>query len=308
LWIVHRLWTVGDGLLLYFCTIMNPKLSLALGILFISFSPVFVKLADASPIVCAFYRIAFAWVCLLPYCLYKRNLKMARKDMLLALLGGLVFAGDVAVWNVSIKMISATVSTLLANLAPVWVGLLSYLLYKKTSGWLFWLGTVIAIAGMIVLVGINQVLHLQFSMGIVLAVTASVLYAIYMLLSKDVLKRIATLPFMFYTMLASTVFLLLIAVLLHNELGHFNAKTWWSFAGMGIICQLAGWITINYAISFLESTKVSIALLSQTVTTGILAVVLLNESLEVKEIAGSVIVLAGIALTFLKPKVVKKAA
>jgi drug/metabolite transporter (DMT)-like permease len=282
---------------------MNPKLSLALGIVFISFSPIFVKLADASPIVCAFYRIAFAWFCLLPYCLYKGNLKLARKDIMLALLGGLIFASDVAVWNISIKMISATVSTLLANLAPVWVGLLSYLLYRKKSGWLFWLGTAIAIAGMVVLVGINQVLQLQFNLGIVLAVTASVLYAIYMLITKDVLKRIATIPFMFYSMLASTTFLLLIASFLGDELLHFNAKTWLSFAGMGLICQLAGWITINYAISFLESTKVSIALLSQTVTTGILAVVLLNESLETKEIMGSVIVLGGIAITFLKPKV-----
>jgi drug/metabolite transporter (DMT)-like permease len=281
---------------------MNPKLSLVLGIIFISFSPIFVKLADASPVVCAFYRIAFAWVCLLPYCLYKGNLKMARKDMLLALLGGLVFASDVAVWNVSIKMISATVSTLLANLAPVWVGLLSYMLYKKKSGWLFWLGTAIAITGMVILVGINQVLHLQFNLGIVLAVTASFFYAIYMLLTKDVLKRIDTVPFMFYGMAASGAFLLIISAILGDELVHFGVNTWLSFAGMGIICQLAGWTTINYAISFLESTKVSIALLSQTVTTGILAVLLLNESLETKEIIGSAIVLAGIAITFLKPK------
>lgn len=281
---------------------MNPKLSLALGIIFISFSPIFVKLADATPVVCAFYRIAFAWVCLLPYCLYKGNLKMARKDIMLALLGGLIFASDVAVWNVSIKMISATVSTLLANLAPVWVGLLSYLLYRKKSGRLFWLGTAIAIAGMIILVGISQVLQLQFNLGIVLAVTASVLYAIYMLITKDVLKRIDTIPFMFYSMLASTLFLLIIALILGDNLLNFNEKTWLSFAGMGIICQLAGWLTINYAISFLESTKVSIALLSQTVATGGLAVLLLDESLEVKEIVGSVIVLCGIAITFLKPK------
>jgi drug/metabolite transporter (DMT)-like permease len=282
---------------------MNPKLSLVLGILFISFSPIFVKLADASPVVCAFYRIVFAWVCLLPYCLYKRNLKMERKDIVLALVSGLVFATDVAVWNVSIKMISATVSTLLANLAPVWVGLLSYLLFKKKSGWLFWLGTVIAIAGMVILVGIANVLQLKFNLGIVLAVAASVLYATYILITKDVLKRISTLPFMFYSMLGSLVFLLIASTVLGDELLHFNLKTWGSFAGMGIVCQLAGWITINYAISRLESTKVSIALLSQTVTTGLLAVVLLNENLDAKEIMGSVIVLVGIVITFLKPKV-----
>src|ERR1700761_605536 len=130
---------------------MNPKLSLAIGIICISFSPIFVKLADASPISCAFYRIFFSWLCLLPYCLYKGNLKMAGKEVLLALLGGLIFASDIAVWNLSLKMISATVSTLLAHLAPVWVGLLSYLLFRKKSGILFWAGSCVAIGCLVIL-------------------------------------------------------------------------------------------------------------------------------------------------------------
>lgn len=281
---------------------MNPKLSLVIGIICISFSPIFVKLADASPIVCAFYRIFFAWVFLLPYCLYKRNLKMQRKDVMLALVGGLVFASDITVWNLSLKLISATVSTLLANLAPVWVGLLSYILFKKKSGWLFWAGTGIAIAGMIVLVGMANLLHLQLSIGIVYAVAASMLYSIYILITKDILKRIDTIPFMFYNMLAAGIFLLVLSFIWGDGLANYNLKTWGSFLGMGVICQLTGWITINYSISFLESTKVAIALLSQTVVAGILAVFMLNESLSLQEIIGSVIVLAGIAITFLKPR------
>jgi drug/metabolite transporter (DMT)-like permease len=71
---------------------------------------------------------------------------------------------------------------------------------------------------------------------------------------------------------------------------------------MSVLCQLAGWLTINHTLRFLESTKVSIALLSQTVIAGFLAVLLLHETLALKEIIGSVIVLAGIAVTFLKPK------
>ncbi|MDB5032574.1 DMT family transporter [Mucilaginibacter sp.] len=281
---------------------MNPKLSLAIGILCISFSPILVKLADASPLVCAFYRIFFAWIFLLPYCLYKKNLKMERKNIVLALIGGVVFASDIAVWNLSLKLISATVSTLLSNLAPVWVGLLSYLLFKKKSGSLFWIGTAIAVTGMVILIGISNLLHLQFNIGIVLAVASSLLYSIYILITKDILKRISTIPFMFYNMLASGVFLLILCGVFGNGLLHFNIKTWGCFAVMGIICQLTGWITINYAISHLESTKVALTLLSQTVIAGLLAVLILNESLQLKEIIGSVIVLAGIALTFLKQK------
>jgi drug/metabolite transporter (DMT)-like permease len=69
---------------------------------------------------------------------------------------------------------------------------------------------------------------------------------------------------------------------------------------MGLICQLAGWITINYSLNYLEATKVSIALLSQTVIAGFWAMLFLTEKLEFNEIAGSVIVLAGIAVTFLR--------
>lgn len=282
---------------------MNPKLSLAIGIICISFSPILVKTADASPIVCAFYRIFFAWICLLPYCLYKRNLRMARKDIMLALIGGLVFASDIAVWNLSLKIISATVSTLLANLAPVWVGLLSYLLFGKRSGRLFWVGTFIALAGMVVLVGYANLLHLQLNIGMIYAVVASLLYSIYILITKNILKRIATVPFMFYNMLAAGIYLLIITLVTGKELFHYNTITWISLSSMGIVCQLIGWITINYAIGYIESTKAAVALLSQTVFAGVLAVLILGETLALKDIVGSVIVLAGIAVTFLKPKV-----
>jgi drug/metabolite transporter (DMT)-like permease len=284
---------------------MNPKLSLALGILCISLSPIFVKLADASPVVCAFYRIVFGWIFLLPYCLNKKNLKIKRKDLILALIGGLIFAADITLWNLSLKMISATVSTLLANLAPVWVGLISYFLFRKKVEKLFWIGTGVAIAGMLILVGLRHVLHLQFGLGFVLAVVASMLYAIYILITKNILKRIGTITFMFYNMLAALIFLFAICLVNNDDLIHYSAANWFYFAGMGIICQLLGWLAINYSIRYIDSTRVSITLLSQTVVAAVLAAVMLNEILGTHEIIGSLIVLAGIAITFLKPQTAK---
>jgi drug/metabolite transporter (DMT)-like permease len=113
---------------------MNPKASLIIGILCISFSPIFVKLAGAEPLTSGFYRIFIAWLCLLPYCIIRGHLKIGRKELIIALIGGVVFGADIAVWNLSLMKISATVSTLIANLAPVWVGLISYLILKKKSG------------------------------------------------------------------------------------------------------------------------------------------------------------------------------
>jgi drug/metabolite transporter (DMT)-like permease len=284
---------------------MNPKASLIIGILCISFSPIFVKLAGADPLASGFYRIFIAWLCLLPYCIIKGYLKISRKDLIIALIGGVVFGADIAVWNLSLVKISATVSTLIANLAPVWVGLISYLVFKKKSGKLFWIGTVVAILGMIILVGYQNILSLQFNIGIPLALLASLFYAIYIVITRGILQKISTVTFMFYNMLAGSVFLFVINLFLHNQLVAFSTTAWLCFLGMGLLCQLAGWLTINHTLRFLESTKVSIALLSQTVIAGFLAILLLNETLELKEIIGSVIVLGGIAITFLKKTKVK---
>ena len=214
------------------------------------------------------------------------------------MLGGIVFASDIAVWHLSLLKISATVSTLLANLAPVWVGLLSYLLFKKRSGGLFWIGTVVAVAGMAILVGYQNVIHLKFNAGILLALLASFLYACYIMITKGILQKVETMTFMFYNMLAASIFLLIICLFEHTEIVSLSATSWEYLIAMGVVCQLTGWITINYAIKRLPATKVSIALLSQTVIAGFLAIVLLKERLELKEIIGSIIVLAGIAISF----------
>jgi drug/metabolite transporter (DMT)-like permease len=281
---------------------MNPKASLIIGILCISFSPIFVKLAGAPPITSGFYRIFIAWLCLVPYCIIKNQLKIGRRELMIALIGGVVFALDIAVWNLSLIKISATVSTLIANLAPVWVGLISYLVFKKKSGKLFWIGTCVAILGMVILVGIQNLMSLQFNIGIPLALLASLFYAIYIIITRGILQKISTITFMFYNMLAGSIFLFVINLFLHNQFTDFSLNTWLCFLGMSVLCQLAGWLTINHTLRFLESTKVSIALLSQTIIAGFLAVLLLHETLAVKEIIGSVIVLVGIAVTFLKPK------
>ncbi|AMR31412.1 hypothetical protein A0256_08220 [Mucilaginibacter sp. PAMC 26640] len=287
---------------------MNPRVSLLVGILCISFSPIFVKLAGVSPLGAAFYRVAVAWVCLLPYCIIKNKLKVDRRQLLIAIAAGIIFASDIAVWNISLLKISATVSTLVANLAPVWVGLMGYLLFRKLSGRLFWIGTLIAIAGMVILVGYQHILHLEFNTGILLALLASFLYASYIMLTKNIMAGIDVFTFMFYSMLSSGIFLLVISSFTGDDMVHFPIKVWLCFIGMGLICQLVGWLTINYSLRYMESTKVAIALLSQTVFAGILAAFFLNEHLSFTEIIGSVVVLAGIAVTFLKPKKVEGSA
>ena len=277
----------------------KPKLALAIGIVCISIFPILVKLELTGGLISAFYRMAIAGALLLPYVILTKKFKLPKMSILfLAVLCGLLFASDVAVWNISIQGSSATQATLLTNLSPVWVGVGSFLFLKNKPATNFWIGTLIAIFGMITLVGFEFFLNLDFNMAFILAILSGVLYAIYMLVSKDVLKEMEVLSFMLVTLITSTLFLGIICVLTNEPFSGFSDAGWIVLFIQGIVCQLIAWLLISYATQNMRATRVSLSLLGQAVLATILAWIFLDEKITFQMIIGGLILLLGIRITF----------
>ena len=102
--------------------------ALVAGAVGIACTPIFVRLSEVGPTATAFWRLALA----LPFLWLwtevgnRRETAPARRlsahRTLLALtLAGVFFAGDLALWHWSIGFTSVANSTLLVNLAPVFV-------------------------------------------------------------------------------------------------------------------------------------------------------------------------------------------
>ena len=115
-------------------------LALAAGILCIGFSAIFVKLAGVPGPVSAFYRILIAGMVILPWWLFRGSSLPSRRDLFLTLAGGVFFALDLALWNTSLLLTSAATATLLANNAPLWVGLGAVFLFRERLSLYYWLG------------------------------------------------------------------------------------------------------------------------------------------------------------------------
>src|SRR6185295_3538071 len=98
----------------------------------IAFAPIFVRLSDTGPVASAFWRTGLAapllwlWILVIPA---KAGIQSSKSHTLPLLLAGLFFALDLGVWHWSIVWTSVANSTLLANLAPIFVTL---------AGWLIW--------------------------------------------------------------------------------------------------------------------------------------------------------------------------
>ena len=277
----------------------KPKLALAIGIICISVFPILVKLQLTGGLISAFYRMAIAGALLLPYVIVTKKFKLPRASILiLAVLCGLLFASDVAVWNISIQESSATQASLLTNLSPVWVGIASFLFLKNKPATNLWIRTVIAVFGMITLVGFEFFLNLDFNAAFLLAILSGVLYAIYMLVSKNVLSEMDVLSFMMVTLITSTLFLGVVCLALNEPFSGFSNAGWLVLFIQGIVCQLIAWLLISYATQNMRATRVSLSLLGQAVLATILAWLFLDEKITFQMIVGGLILLLGIRITF----------
>lgn len=285
---------------------INSRVSLIIGILSISIFPVLVKWAPVSGISSAFYRMFIGFICLLPYVLIKRNLELPSKSQWLPIiLCGIIFGSDIAVWNLSIHYSNATQATLLTNLSPVWVGVGTFLFLPDKPTLRFWIGTVTAIAGLVILIGFDTFVQMRFDKGFMLAILSGMLYATYMIVSKTVLNRMSIVSFMTYSMAVSSVYLFIICISTGQALWNFTSSIWGIFVIQGLICQLLGWLTISYAVKEMDAKRVSLSLLSQSIITGLIAWAFIGEKISLQMILGGMVILIGIGITFTKPKTVQ---
>jgi drug/metabolite transporter (DMT)-like permease len=122
-------------------------LALFAGAAAIATAPLFVKVSETGPVATAFWRVALA----LPF-LWTWSLAAGRgahaagfaAERRLIIAAGLFFAGDLAVWHWSIVLTSVANSTLLANLAPIFVTLAVWFLLRKRPAAAFLAGLAIA--------------------------------------------------------------------------------------------------------------------------------------------------------------------
>lgn len=268
--------------------------ALAIGVVCIGWSAIFVKFAGIPGPASAFYRMLISGLVLIPWRLLRKGSWPSQSGLLLILAGGTCYALDLALWNSSILLTTAAMATLLANNAPLWVGLGTLFIFREKLSRKYWLGLFISLSGMIILMGFAAWRQLRFNTGELLAIGASVAYAGYMLTTQRARVHTDTLTFMAISALTSILVLGVLNLAMGIPLTGYSGKAWAALAGMGLISQLGGWLAINYALGHLRAAPVSVSLLGQAVVTTLLAMPLLGEFPARHQLAGGLLVLAGI--------------
>ena len=229
---------------------------------------------------------------------YMRGLEEKTPTPWRAIIGaGIFFAGDLAVWHWSIVYTSVANSALLVNIAPVFVILGAWLLWRRTVTRTFLVAMVVAILGMFVLVGPNLTAGGTKLLGDVLAVVAAVSYAAYLLsikVARD--AKASTAKLMAWSTTITAAVLLPVALLSPQPFVPESAYGWWVLIGLALVTQIIGQTLIAYAFAHLPASLSSLSLLIQPVAAVIFAWVLFAEAMTPLQLLGATIVLAGIWL------------
>jgi len=275
-----------------------PYLALAIGILALSFSAMFVRWADAPGPITGFYRILFAALILTPFFARRcaKQCTVNRTNVIFPILGGLFSALDLATWNSSLNYTTASNATLLGNTAPVWVALAALLMFHEKLRKGFWFGLGLAMVGAALVMGNDFFIHPKIGLGDLMATAAGIFYAGYYLATQRGRQYLDPITYIWLVTVSASVGLLLINLALGNPLTGYSTQTWLVFLATALVSQIIGYVAISYALGHLPASVVAPTMIGQPIMTTILAIPLLNEIPQPIQLLGGIVVLAGIYL------------
>lgn len=274
-------------------------LGLAVGVLSLGFSAIFVRVAAAPGPVVNAYRMGIATLFLaLPFWVRvrKKSEALPRRGIRLAILGGVFFACDLILWSTGVVLSGATNPTLLANTAPLWVGLGALVFLGEKRGKTFWIGLAIALSGSVLILGQDALQAADLGLGTLLGLVGSFFYGGFFLFTQRGRSYLSSLAYFWIVVATATLIMLVSSWIFGLSLTGYSTTTYLNFLALGVIVQVIGWLAINYAQGYLPAAIVSPTLLGQPVVTAVAAYLLLGEQLSVLQVAAGLIVLAGVYL------------
>lgn len=276
---------------------MKAYLVLLVGVVSVSFAAIFIRLAEAPPLVIAAYRLTIASLVLI-LLTYKKTVpslkQLSGRDSLLLLLSSFFLALHFALWITSLSYTSIASSVILVTCHPAFVAVISYFLWHEVLNRLTIGGMVIAFAGVVLINYGGFDFGSQAILGDVLALIAGFSMGGYLILGGYLKNRIEIMPYLTLIYTGAAIILLLATVGFGYSFTGYSGTTYLMMVLLAVVPQLIGHSSFNLALRLIPVTLVSVAILGEPVGATLLGYFILDEVPTVKELIGGVLILAGI--------------
>jgi drug/metabolite transporter (DMT)-like permease len=226
----------------------------------------------------------------------ERTLRIARRDAPLVLLAALMIFANQVCFVYSVKLASASTVALLLGTTPVFIGLITIALRLETLPGSFWIGATITFAGVaLVAAGSGHGLGSSLA-GDLIAICVALTWGAYTVTIAPLMRRYSPFRISALVLAVGWVPLALLSIgQLQTQQFAFGWKVWLGF-GYAVVGPLfltnILWFT---AIDRVGPSRASLFANLQPFFAVFFALILLSETLHSLELAGGVLIFAGIA-------------
>ena len=288
---------------------IHPYIPIAIGVLTVGLSAIFVKLATADAGIIAFYRMFFSAVIMLPLFLlyYRKEIKtLTKRDWLFTISSGVFLAIHFILWFESLNYTSVASSTVLVTLQPIFALAGTALFFKEIITGKMLTAVLVALTGSFIISWGDFQISGAALFGDVLALLACAFVTAYLLIGQSVRKTISLVTYTFLVYSTSSVALFFYVLITQEPLFGYPASDWGWFLALAILPNLLGHTLFNWAVKWVSTNVVSIAILFEPVLASIAAYYVLHEKITSLQLTGAIVVLTGILLFIIDIKVIKK--
>ena len=267
----------------------------------ISFSPVFVKLADVEPTMAGFYRCLFGGAFLLVVVLLRgESLWRGWKAFGFAFACGSFFAADLTFWHRSIEYIGPGLATICGNFQIFFLSAFGIFVFKERVDWRFLISVPLAITGLFMLVGIDWTrLDADYKIGVLFGIVTAITYASYVLClqkGQSLPRRLTPAANLCVISLVTAAIMGLEGTLQGESFAIPDTRSWVWMVAYGILCQALGWIVISRALSRVEASRAGLILLLQPTLAFVWDVLFFGRPTDVVDVLGAALALFAIYL------------
>lgn len=246
--------------------VADPMFKVTVGAAAISFSGVWVKIADVTPASSAFYRVFFGFLFLFALSLKtKEKWKIGLPNLLMGLLCGLLFVFDLLCWHGSILLIGPGLATLLGNFQVFILAGLGIILFRERYTLKLLVSIPLAVAGLYFVIGYNlPTMTDSYTYGIYLGLATALFYAAYLLSLRHLSARSTSnfMPMMLVSLTSSAI--LAVYILFSDSTFSIpSIKSGLSLAALGFFSQFFGWFLIATSLPKLQTSSAGLLLLLQ---------------------------------------------
>jgi len=250
--------------------------------------------------VIAAYRLAVAGVFLAGASLQKRESLYsfnASKENILILISGLALSLHFIFWIESLKLTTIASSVALVYTLPVWAAIISRIFLKETLKQRQFMGILAAIGGAAIIGFSGENSGESSFVGNLLAVAGGFMAAVYLTIGRIVRRNKSTIAYSGSVYLLAALVIVLLTFIFREPLTGYSNRMYILLIMIGIIPQLIGHTSFNWALKRRSATSVSVFMLGEPIGATLLGIIFLSEIPVSGEIIGGAILLIGIYLT-----------